>query len=234
MAYLRCSSCGAKALRIATRCPSCGSAIQLRDARGQRLRLRRCRGCDIHVPREDPVCPWCQTEPRDLPWRAAAVVAAALILVGGGVFLLAGGPLAGPSAGMEPDPLPEPSLQALRSPPPAEDLPVEAPSYPLPEAPWEAEARSRSIALEGAVPEPADSPGGEAPEGAADQWSPAEAVTFVNVRADPDRHADILGVVPESATVLLGDLRGGWRRVRAGDLSGWVDGRLFRMASSGE
>jgi hypothetical protein len=65
-------------------------------------------------------------------------------------------------------------------------------------------------------------------------WAPAQAVTFVNVRANPDREAVILGVVPEAASVLLGDLRGGWRRIRAGDLSGWVDGRLFQMASSGD
>jgi len=56
----------------------------------------------------------------------------------------------------------------------------------------------------------------------------------VNVRADPDRESAILGVVPEAASVLLGDLRGGWRRIRAGDLSGWVDERLFQMASSGD
>jgi len=65
-------------------------------------------------------------------------------------------------------------------------------------------------------------------------WAPAQAVTFVNVRADPDRESAILGVVPEAASVLLGDLRGGWRRIRAGDLSGWVDERLFQMASSGD
>lgn len=245
MAYLRCSSCGAKALRIATRCPSCGAAVQLRDGRGQRIRLRRCRGCDIHVPRENAVCPWCQTERRDVPWRAVAAAAVVLMLVGGGAFFLAGDPGWGGSGERASALQGEPSVQALRPAPQGEDFILEAPSDPLPDAafgdaPWEDAPRddaplppSPSTRAGEVVPAPSHTdPGGAGttPDG----WSSAEAVTFVNVRADPDREADILGVVPESATVLLGDLRGGWRRIRAGNLSGWVDGRLFRMASSRE
>jgi hypothetical protein len=240
MAYLRCSSCGAKALRIATRCPSCGAAIQLRDERGQRIRLRRCRGCDIYVRREEAACPWCQTERRDVPWRAVAAAAVVLMLVGGGAFLLAGDPGWGDPGETAFVPQEEPSIHALRPAQQGEDFIPEAPSHPLPDAPFEdaplddpPAPPSPSTGPGEVVPTPsrADSDGdGSTP----DRWSPAEAVTFVNVRANPDREADILGVVPESATVLLGDLRGGWRRIRAGDLSGWVDGRLFRMASSRE
>jgi hypothetical protein len=246
MAYLRCSDCGAKALRIATRCPSCGSSFPLHDDRGERIRFRRCRGCDIHIPRQEARCRWCSTEVRDIPWRPAAVAAVLVLVLGGGGLFLARTPgvpssdtsleTASASRGEAP------AIPALRPPPAGEDFTVDPVDPVDPMDAMDAMDPLRDpldVPLDG-TGSPIPSPGGNAPapgpgerEGQGD-WAPAQAVTFVNVRANPDREAAILGVVPEAASVLLGDLRGGWRRIRAGDLSGWVDGRLFQMASSGD
>jgi len=236
MAYLRCSDCGAKALRIATRCPSCGSSFPLHDDRGDRIRFRRCRGCDIHIPRQEARCRWCSTEVRDLPWRPVAAAAVLVLLLGGGGLFLARTPgtvsssdasvgTASAFRGEAPD------IPSLRPPPAGEGFTVD----PL-DAPLDGTGSPVSIPdANVAPPNPAQS--GVEGDGQGDRqgdWAPAQAVTFVNVRANPDREAAILGVVPEAASVLLGDLRGGWRRIRAGDLSGWVDERLFQMASSGD
>jgi hypothetical protein len=267
MAYLRCSDCGAKALRIATRCPSCGSSFPLHDDRGERIRLRRCRGCDIHIPRQEARCRWCSTEVRDIPWRPAAVAAVLVLVLGGGGLVLARTPgifsssdaslgtasaargeapaipsLRPPAAGDDftADPLDAPLELPLDSRQEAAPGPSPAPSSLSPESlpdgtGWPVPTPDRNV--------PAPGPGGSAGQGSGqgdgqsggpNGWAPAQAVTFVNVRANPSREATILGVVPEAASVLLGDLRGGWRRIRAGDLSGWVDGRLFLVASSGD
>ena len=232
MAYLRCSDCGAKALRIATRCPSCGSSFPLHDERGERIHFRRCRGCDIHIPRQEDRCQWCSTEARDLPWRPAAAAAALILLLGGGGLFLARTPgvfssfdaSAGTALASRGE---APAIPSLRPPPAGEDFTVDPPD-PLPDG-----TGSPVPTPDGNVVPPGPGQGGGQGDGQGG-WAPARAVTFVNVRADPDREAAILGVVPEAASVLLGDLRGGWRRIRAGDLSGWVDGRLFQMASSGD
>jgi hypothetical protein len=254
MAYTRCTDCGAKALRIATRCPSCGTSFPLRDENGDRIRHRRCGGCDIYVPRNPATCPWCGTEGRDLPWKPAAAAAVALLLLGSGsVFFLTrdaapGGPPGSP--GVESALGTSPSLPSAIAPLRPGGVGAGHPEDPTAEGAPGDDPRGQALArgpqgdgseVRGEALARADAPAatgaagnrGELAPGDGD-WAPAEAVTFVNVRAEPTREAPVLGVVPEQASVLLGDLRGGWRRIRAGDLSGWVDGRLFRMASSGE
>ena len=225
MAYLRCSDCGAKALQIATRCPSCGSTFPLYDERGERIRFRRCRGCDIHIPRQEARCRWCSTEVQHLPWRPAAAAAVLVLLLSGGGLFLARTPGTFSSSEGPPD------VQAEASPAPRPE-PSSPPRPGLPDA-----TGSPFPTPDGNVapPDPRQGVGQDDVQGGGQgSWAAAQAVTFVNVRANPDREAAILGVVPEAASVLLGDLRGGWRRIRAGDLSGWVDGRLFQMASSGD
>jgi len=244
MAYLRCSDCGAKALRIATRCPSCSSSFPLHDERGERIRFRRCRGCDIHIPRQEDRCQWCSTEVRDLPWRPAAAAAALVLLLGGGGLFLARTPgtvsssdasveMASASRGEAP------AIPSLRPPPAGEGFTVDPLEAPLDGTGSPVSAPGTNVAPPNPVQSGVRSGGegdveGDGQGNRQGDWAPAQAVTFVNVRANPDREAAILGVVPEAASVLLGDLRGGWRRIRAGDLSGWVDERLFQMASSGD
>jgi SH3-like domain-containing protein len=45
------------------------------------------------------------------------------------------------------------------------------------------------------------------------------------VRADANGRARIIGSVGPDTRVQLGESRGGWRRIKARGLAGWVDGR---------
>jgi Bacterial SH3 domain len=65
------------------------------------------------------------------------------------------------------------------------------------------------------------------------EWIDASAITWVNVRADPARESDIVGVISPDTRVKLGELRAGWYRVRAKGISGWVGRRLVEVDSTG-
>jgi hypothetical protein len=81
MHFLRCPSCGAKALASASRCPRCMTAFDLVDGRGQRVKLSPCRSCEVLLPVQLLTCPWCKAERRAGP--AKAPIAAALLLAAG-------------------------------------------------------------------------------------------------------------------------------------------------------
>jgi len=64
------------------------------------------------------------------------------------------------------------------------------------------------------------------------RWEPAVARTWVNVRSDAGRGGDVVGVIkPSERAMLGGESRAGWRQVKAPDMSGWVDPRLFESDS---
>lgn len=63
------------------------------------------------------------------------------------------------------------------------------------------------------------------------QWVPAVARTWVNVRRDASRIGDVIGVIKPSEKAMLGIGRSGWRQVKAPEVSGWVDPRLFEADS---
>ena len=63
------------------------------------------------------------------------------------------------------------------------------------------------------------------------QWVPAVARTWVNVRRDASRIGDVVGVIKPSEKAMLGIGRSGWRQVRAPEVTGWVDPRLFEADS---
>lgn len=63
------------------------------------------------------------------------------------------------------------------------------------------------------------------------RWVPVVARTWVNVRSDASRAGPVVGVIKPAARALLGTNRAGWRLIKAPDVSGWVDPRLFEPDS---
>jgi SH3-like domain-containing protein len=63
------------------------------------------------------------------------------------------------------------------------------------------------------------------------RWVPAVARTWVNVRRDASRDGEVVGVIKPESRAWLEHGRAGWRRVRAQDVRGWVDPRLFEADS---
>jgi len=271
MSYLRCSDCGAKALRIATRCPSCGTNFVLRDSNGDRIRYRQCSGCQIYVPGQESHCPWCSTEIKSFRWQPLAAGSAAVLVFGlvtwmgwtvgtsreatppsnartEGIpasirpVLDEPSPVVLPSGSLDPEEG-EPSGESTLPNPPEEVAPLPgarmaiappaiAPS-PATDALRAPEVQPTSAPLTRAtdieLPDPlmttSDRGGGA--------WVTASPVMDVFVREGPSRDAPILGIVPEATRVMLGDLENGWRRIRTGNLSGWVYEGFFRTASAG-
>lgn len=63
-------------------------------------------------------------------------------------------------------------------------------------------------------------------------WSRAVAEQWVNVRGSASRDAAVVGVVTPKTRVQLGEVRAGWRRVRAAGIEGWADARFFSADSA--
>jgi len=55
----------------------------------------------------------------------------------------------------------------------------------------------------------------------------ARTVEWVNLRAGPSRATTVLLIIPPQAAVVPDSLAAGWRRVRYGEVVGWVDERLL-------
>lgn len=228
MAYLRCESCGAKALVAASRCPSCATEFHLVDARGERMALARCRGCGI-MHRRDRSCHWCPPA-RAGRWRSPVVMqgmAAALLLASAGATTWRyGGELRGAMsraiASVEERGATLASTGTAPSAPATVATPVPAP------VPILAAAGTDSMpAL--ALQDLQDSP--PAPDSSA--WTPAVARTWVNVRSDASRDGAVIGVIKPSERAMLGEpgKRSGWRQVKGAEFEGWADSRLFTADS---
>lgn len=235
MAYLRCTECGSKALTAASQCPRCAHPFDLRDARGERVKLVACRGCGI-MHRFDTPCHWCG----DLPpvWRVSGaqsirVAAVALMLVAaGGVWRYH--PLLQELASvvMSSEQSNDTNAQVVRdngktmAP---QLIASEVPSTMNSEAPFE--TRSEAPSADAASP-PSDL-NNPLPKHSADSivWTPAVARTWVNVRSDASRAGEVVGVIKPDSRTMLGTDSAGWRQVRLSDVSGWVDPRLFEADS---
>ena len=61
----------------------------------------------------------------------------------------------------------------------------------------------------------------------ASRWTTTVARGWVIVRADPNRKSRIVASIGPSTRIQLGEVRGGWRRIKAKGLSGWVEHRLL-------
>jgi hypothetical protein len=223
MAYLRCTECGSKALVAASQCPRCAHPFNLHDARGQRVKLARCRGCGI-MHRQDVACHWCGPRKPSFHvtpqvWRSAAAVA--LMITGVGAVWRVG-----PSVRAFTTTLVNDARLSSRA---EVALPVTrvsmatpvavAPSYAVTDSMPTAAVTSDSLAGEVAV----------LPDSV--QWTPAVARTWVNVRSDASRGGEVVGVIKPASRAMLGTDRAGWRQVRSPDITGWVDPRLFEADS---
>ena len=245
MPYLRCEECEAKALPIATRCPSCEHPFD--SAVREKGRLRSCGECDSLISRDARECRWCGEAVSKAPPRALVLAGAAATLVallGGGWWML------GPEADRVSPSSPSATVQ---QPGPAGTPEVE--SGAVPES--EADESAASVALAEAPDEPAealdtpesDPPAGDdsspaeldgqaetdlVPETTGEGWIRAVARTFVNIRTSPGSDAEVRGVVAENDVVLLGTARGDWREVRSGELAGWAWEPLFSVGGGSD
>ena len=221
MQFVRCASCGAKALPAASSCPKCGAALNLRNDDGTLVPLSHCRTCDTHYPRAQGACKWCNVTSAGGPVPGSAsrrTVVAALVLVtiiAAGVLLLTRHKRNTPAPGA-PVAAVQPNVQGAR---------LAATS----------DSTSRAIIADSERPpaastKPAATANTPEPSADADPWVPATARMAVYVRAAPERTSAAIGTVPANASVELGESRLGWRRIRTATLAGWVDPRLFTVS----
>ena len=232
MAYLRCESCGSKALTAASQCPRCAAPFDLTDARGFRAPLKKCGGCGI-VHRRDRSCHWCGD--RSVPaWRSARVLSSAAAVA---VFALGGlgayryrAPLRDTA-----------SLIVARALAPAPRAQVASITLPV-TTPRPSAAAAQLAALaptSDVIPSAAATTTVAAFDSrtliasAADsiRWIPAVARTWVNVRNDASRDGNVVGVINPASRAMLGTTRAGWRQVKSTEITGWVDPRLFEPDS---
>jgi hypothetical protein len=64
------------------------------------------------------------------------------------------------------------------------------------------------------------------------RWGSAQALTYINVRADADPTAPIVGVITPQAKVEVGARLRGWRQVRVPGITGWADPRNLSIDST--
>lgn len=225
MAYLRCTQCGSKALVAASQCPKCAHPFNLIDARGERVKLKQCRGCGI-MHRADATCHWCGDvkSPWRLSssaWRSAAAVA--VMLTGAGAVWRVGPSVAQYTSGIVRE---AQSTVATRA---ASASSVSTPTVMPMAMPTDESAMRTTSDSASAVVASAD----VSTTATADSitWTPAVARTWVNVRSDASRGGQVVGVIKPTTRAMLGTDRAGWRLVKSTDVQGWVDPRLFEADS---
>ena len=238
MAYLRCESCGSKALSAASQCPRCAAPFDMTDSRGFRASLKKCGGCGI-MHRQDRNCHWCGE--RSVPvWRSAKVLSSAAALT---LFTLAGvgvygyrAPLRDTAAlivgrALAPAPRAQTALFVpLSSTQPAEQSAAQLHAVPPPSS--DVATAGTTTFTDSTVTAAAFDAGtlfASAPDSI--RWIPAVARTWVNVRNDASRDGSVVGVINPASRAMLGTTRAGWRQVKSTDVTGWVDPRLFESDS---
>jgi hypothetical protein len=229
MQLVRCDACGAKAILAASQCPRCTNPFWLRMHNGNIVPLSKCSDCNTWFEKSKGSCKWCVNAPVRQRSLALPVVIVMVVLVAALVAWRTGllardstgpgdaTPMAGPPRAAAGDSVPVPPMDTLQialavsAPPQLRDSAATA--APVDVAPTAARAplvaKERAPAVVG-------------------PWTRMRAVTWVNVRQTTGGNGDITGVINPDTPVLLGANRGGWRAVRAGALTGWVDGRHFR------
>jgi hypothetical protein len=245
MSFVRCQSCGSKALMAASQCPRCGEPLQLRDDYGKSLPLSRCRACDTYYPSAAGGCRWCgTTTPRSRGPLVAAVFVAVVVMGGaawGTMRYLDGREVASPTLAATArvaEQAPARAMSALAASPapassPGAASPVPAssvaaqPVLPPTDAPPTVVPAASVAPAPPAAPPP---PGRQAPDSS--QWVGAVSTTWVNVRGHPSRDSAVIGVLKPESRVQLAHSRSAWTRVSAPGASGWVDRRLFAVDSA--
>lgn len=242
MHFLRCPSCGAKALASASRCPRCTKPFDLIDGRGERMKLVPCRSCEVLLPENVQQCPWCKTERRKrslaLPLGVGAIAVAAIL----GVFVIRARTRAHDEGASVAALTPPQRTQAPAAPAPIDSVVSQTPPplTPAPAVASDSAAGSRSpTAASPTVPPPSAAPM-NAPQTAASvtpppapdgEWEPATATTWINVRSAARVDAPVVRIVKPNDVVQLGAKAGGWRLVKGGGFSGWAGARHFALNS---
>ncbi|MEQ1693577.1 MAG: hypothetical protein ABMA00_19970 [Gemmatimonas sp.] len=191
------------------------------------MALKKCSGCGI-MHRRDRSCHWCG-EIRPAAWRSPAVLKSATGIAAVALIAVGSWSVRGQAADVFARAIAEasrPSTELTLRPTAATRSPEVTPQQLLADS-------TANVPLP--VGEP-DSLLVASAEGAligADtiQWVPAVARTWVNVRRDASRIGDVVGVIKPSEKAMLGIGRSGWRQVKAPEVSGWVDPRLFEADS---
>lgn len=248
MAYLRCTACGSKALIAASQCPRCAQPFNVHDARGERVKLVKCRGCGI-MHRHDSLCHWCGERGRGLQipkqvWRSAAAL---LLTAGTASAVWNFGPAIRDFGGAIARDV-QREVQRDRAADAAErarlvagSMPASQSTVPTGVSPAVAATQLASAELSAAnAVMLSDTAVTGVADGALDlmtaqmdsvQWTPVVARTWVNVRSDASRGGEVVGVIKPASRAMLGTDRAGWRQVRSTEVSGWVDPRLFETDS---
>lgn len=243
MAYLRCTACGSKALIAASQCPRCAQPFNVHDARGERVKLVKCRGCGI-MHRHDSLCHWCGERGRGLQipkqvWRSAAAL---LLAAGTGTAVWTFGPAVRDIGGaivrdVQRDVQQDRAANALeRARLVAETMPTTntasaAPSGVEGTQLASAELASTAVVMDSAVTAVADGALDLVVRSDSVQWTPVVARTWVNVRSDASRGGEVVGVIKPASRAMMGTDRAGWRQIRSTEVSGWVDPRHFETDS---
>ena len=231
MQYVRCEACGAKALLAASRCPKCAHPLELRDHHGEFVALTHCRKCDTWYPTSRGGCKWCGTKPgTGASPRLYTAIAAAVLVAGLGwwAFVRQGG-------------TPEAADSVAAAPPAVDSLPSVAAVTVTPDttaalAPATVPQDSFGLADTVSTPAPQIAPPVQpaTPAAAGAVQAPtgftrsgyASPDTYINLRAEPDRAAAIVGTINPGTQVETGARFRRWRQVRTtGGQVGWVDPR---------
>jgi hypothetical protein len=225
MRFVRCDSCGAKALLAATQCPKCSHALGLRSSYGEAVPLAHCRSCDTYYPRAQGKCRWCDVPARSFSFVPFLWGAAGLAIIAGawGIWQYRRSSNA---------------QQTVADSVATTPLSAEPAQLPMAGAADSAVTPAVIVAdsVSNNVPAVVDSEttrslGASVPvaDTVSERWVGATARTWANVRVDARRSARIVGVVRPATQVELGESHSGWSRVRGAGVEGWVDRRLFRI-----
>lgn len=228
MAYLRCTKCGSKALVAASQCPRCANPFNLIDARGDRVKLKQCRGCGI-MHRADTTCHWCGEvksafRMSSATWRSAAAIA--VMLTGAGAVWRVGPSVAQYTSQMVRE---SRERSVVSAPVHTGSIASTAAAMPLGDSSGTAVLSDSASAMVDGVMVASAMDG--AAVGDSITWTPAVARTWVNVRSDASRGGQVVGVIQPTTRAMLGTNRAGWRQVKSTDVQGWVDPRLFEPDS---
>lgn len=254
MRSVRCDVCGTKALTAASQCPKCSHLFEVRDGFGELLPLVYCSTCDSYYPESLGVCKWCGTKPEPAPiapriWKGAGIAALVVVLVAAWLMrdsrpktradTRTAAVVTSDTAPVPADTVPSaPTLAPVetvasrvttasagsidrdnvRSPNAASVAPAD---LVVPQA------APRSVAAS----KPLDAPTVRPPAPAqsksrtASRWVNSVAKTWVIVRADASKDSRIIASIGPASRVQLGESRGGWRRIKARGIAGWVESR---------
>jgi SH3 domain-containing protein len=229
MRFVRCEACGAKALVAASQCPRCSHPLELRDDNGNEVPLAHCRGCDTYYPRRRGACRWCGPTargPRPSPfvWTGLTIVVVTGTAFGGWMFRgrASTRPEASPRSLAAARASIAPAARALDSTVTPNAAPAAKPAEPIATL---AQVTSIPSASAATLPTTAS------PDSTA-EWVDKTVHTWVNVRTDASREAQVVGVISPDTHVQVGASHAGWVRIKAPGLSGWVGRRALLTDSS--